>query len=114
MDPKFVKFPGCVNIDEGSPVNIDFQVTGSQPITIKWFKDNKELAESDRVKLVSDNAKGVYSLSIPTALSIDDGQYHVAASNQNGEAIAAFSLIVSFDANHPSGNIDINKILQSN
>ena len=71
---------------------------GTQPIAVKWFKDNNQLAESDRIKFISQPEDGTYSLSIPTVLSTDNGQYHATASNANGEVIAAFCLIVSFDA----------------
>jgi hypothetical protein len=65
---------------------------------VKWFKDNTELSESDRVKFFWEPQNNTHSLIIPAALSTDDGQYHVLASNSNGEVIAAFSVIVSADA----------------
>ena len=66
---------------------------------VKWYKDNKQIDESDRVTFESDEESGNYALVIPTSLSIDDGQYHASASNSNGEVIAAFSIIVSFENN---------------
>jgi titin len=98
LDPKFEIFPTSLNVEEGSLVKVDCKVVGTQPVTIKWSKDNNELAESERIKFESQPENGLYSLVIPTILSTDNGQYHATASNANGEVIAAFCLIVSFDA----------------
>ena len=110
LDPRFDVFPTNLNVDEGSPVKIDCKVVGTQPITVKWFKDNQQLAESNRIQLLS-NQDGTYSLSIPTVLSTDDGLYTASASNSNGEVIAAFSLSVSFDAT-VSNSLDVKKLLE--
>lgn len=112
MDPKFLQFPVSLNSDEGSQVNFSCQLEGTKPISVKWFKDNKPLVESDRVKLVSDEQSGEFSLSIPTCLSIDEGQYHATASNSNGEVTAAFSLVVSYDTSSDSNSVDVKKILE--
>lgn len=32
LDPKFVKFPSCFNLDEGSPVKIETVIDGTNPI----------------------------------------------------------------------------------
>ena len=129
-------FPSSINLDEGAPVRIQCSVEGTKPIsrefkpntvythsffyfnhlsfkTVKWYKDNTLVEESDRVKFEADEESGSYALVIPTCLSIDDGQYHAAASNSNGEVIAAFSLVVSIDSSS-SGSIDVKKILESN
>jgi hypothetical protein len=63
---------------------------------VKWFKDNKELNESDRIHFLSNTESGEYSLEIPTVLATDNGQYHALASNSNGEVIGAFSLIINY------------------
>ena len=111
LDPRFEIFPSNLNVDEGSPVKIDCKVVGTQPITVKWFKDNQQLAESNRIQLLSNQDNGTYSLSIPTVLSTDDGLYTASASNSNGEVIAAFSLSVSFDAT-VSNSLDVKKLLE--
>lgn len=82
-------------------------------MTVKWFKDSKPLEESDRIRITSDEESGTYSVDIPTCLSIDDGQYHATASNSNGEVIAAFSLIVAYDATTDANNIDVKQILET-
>lgn len=76
---------------------------------MKWFKNNQEVCESDRIKFV--NNENTFSLLISTVLSTDDGQYYVVATNNNGEATAAFCLIVSFEIND-SNLIDVKKILE--
>ena len=35
-----------------------------------------------------------YSMTIRSVQSSDNGQYHIAATNENGEAVAAFSLLI--------------------
>lgn len=80
-------------------------------LKVKWFKNNNEISESDRVKM-SETSEDCYCLSMPAALSTDEGQYHVHASNSNGEVIAAFSLVVSFDP--ASATLDLNQILAKN
>lgn len=132
LDPRFLLFPTSANVDEGSPARVECHVDGTQPISgkiskplslvfylfifvyslVKWFKNNTQIEESDRVKFESDEESGKYALVIPTCLSIDDGQYHASASNSNGEVIAAFSLIVSFE--NASDQIDVKKILETN
>ena len=67
--------------------------------------------ESDRIKLVKNEKEGIYSLVISTVLSTDDGQYYLLATNNNGEATAAFCMIVSFEIND-SNLIDVKKILE--
>lgn len=78
---------------------------------VKWFKNNQEVFESDRVKFVNNDKENLYSLEISTVLSTDDGQYYAIATNSNGEATAAFCLIVSFEIND-SNLLDVKKILE--
>ena len=78
---------------------------------VKWFKDNKELVETDRIKFNNDSDNNTYSLEIPTALATDDGQYSVTASNSVNEIMAAFSLTVAFDASD-SSHLDVTQILE--
>lgn len=81
---------------------------------VKWFKNNKQITESDRYEFKSDDENGIYSLIIPTCLSTDDGQYHISASNSNGEVIAAYSVIISYDAlsNADANSIDLKQIIE--
>lgn len=97
LDPKFLIFPQNINVDEGSPINVNCSLDGTKPILVKWFKNNEELVESKRILFNNDEKNGNYTLSIPTCLATDSGDYHATASNSNGEVIAAFSLCVSFD-----------------
>ena len=97
LDPKFSKFPKSINIDEGSPVTVNCILDGSRPISLKWYKNNEELVKSKRILFINDENNGNYTLSIPTCLATDSGEYHATASNSNGEVIAAFSLCVSFE-----------------
>jgi len=92
LDPKFLRFPTSFNLQVGSPVNVETTIEASAPLSIKWFKNNKELSSSEHIKLTSNG--NTYSLAIGAVLTSDNGQYHVYASNAHGEAIAAFSLIV--------------------
>ena len=133
LDPKFIKFPSSLNLDEGSSIKIESIIAGTQPLTckfflilsqhnfifwfliltlkVKWFKNNEEIIESDRIKFVNDTSRNSYCLLISTVLSTDDGQYYAMATNSSGEATAAFSLIVSFEIND-SNLIDVKKILE--
>jgi hypothetical protein len=74
---------------------------------VTWFKDNKQVENSDRIKIESNET--LASLEIATALSTDQAQYHALASNSKGEVIASFSLNVAFDAN--SASLDVKEIL---
>jgi hypothetical protein len=111
LDPKFIKFPSSANVEEGSSIKIECGIEGSQPLTVKWFKDNKELVETDRIKFNNDSESNTYSLEIPTTLATDDGQYSVHASNSVNEIMAAFSLTVAFDA-FESSHLDVKQILE--
>lgn len=117
-DLKFIQFPISYNLDEGSSIKLDCKIKSNlqqqqQSIKVKWFKNNEEIIESDRIKFINDNNNHLYSLNITTVLSTDDGQYYVVATNTtNGEEItAAFCLIVSFEIND-SNLIDVKKILE--
>ncbi len=118
-DLKFIQFPISYNLDEGSSIKLDCKIKSNlqqqqqQSIKVKWFKNNEEIIESDRIKFINDNNNHLYSLNITTVLSTDDGQYYVVATNAtNGEEItAAFCLIVSFEIND-SNLIDVKKILE--
>ena len=117
-DLRFIQFPLSYNLDEGSSIKLDCRIKSNnsqqQTIKVKWFKNNEQIIESDRIKFINNNNNNndLYSLFITTVLSTDDGQYYVVATNTNGEEItAAFCLIVSFEIND-SNLIDVKKILE--
>lgn len=67
---------------EGKLVKIEGRVTGSQPMSVSWFKDNKEILTSDRYDISFKS--NVTVLCIKSSQVSDSGRYSCQASNEAG------------------------------
>ena len=81
---KLVKGLSDVDVDEGQPLVLSCKIEGT-PKSVKWFKNGKEIAPDERVKLQANPNTGEYSLSIDSAVPSDGAAYRVLFANENGD-----------------------------
>lgn len=77
----------------GKTVKMEARVSGSQPLTVSWNKDNREIFNSDKYQVSFQNNLAI--LSIQDSSSSDTGLYSCTASNEAGQASCQVSLTVS-------------------
>lgn len=77
----------------GKTVKMESRVSGSQPLTVSWYKENQEIFNSDKYQVSFQNNLAV--LSIQDSSSSDTGLYSCTASNEAGQASCRVSLTVS-------------------
>lgn len=68
-------------------------MSGSQPLTVTWYKDNNEIYPSSKYDVSFKNNVAV--LSVKDSTSSDGGVYTCEASNEAGKASCQVSLTVS-------------------
>lgn len=74
-------------------VKMEGRVSGSQPLTVTWYKDNNEIYGSDKYDVSFKNNMAV--LCVRESSSSDSGVYTCAASNEAGKASCRVSLTIS-------------------
>ncbi len=77
----------------GKTVKMEGRVSGSQPLTVTWYKDNNEIYGSDKYDVSFKN--NIAELGIRDSSSSDSGVYTCAASNEAGKASCRVSLTIS-------------------
>lgn len=83
--PVFTKKPSeHIEDMEGKLVKIEGRVSGSQPISVSWFKDDMEIQSSDKYDISFKSNVAV--LCIKNSQVIDSGRYSCQASNEAGKA----------------------------
>lgn len=68
---------------EGKLVKIEGRLTGSQPMSVSWFKDNTEIFSSDKYDISFKSNVAV--LCIKSSQMTDSGRYTCHASNEAGK-----------------------------
>lgn len=91
--PKFEKLLIDILAPEGDKIVFDCILTGDPQPTIKWFLNNKEIYENERIKFVQ-TPDGAVKLIIENVSIDDKGVYTVKASNGSGDAKCFSHLIV--------------------
>lgn len=77
----------------GKTVKIEGRVSGSQPLTISWYKDDSEIHASDKYDISFKNNMAV--LCVRDSTGSDGGVYTCEASNEAGKASCKVSLTVT-------------------
>jgi len=77
----------------GKTVKMEGRVSGSQPMTITWYKDNTKIYASDKYDISFKNNMAV--LCVKDSSVSDHGVYTCEASNEAGKASCQVSLTVS-------------------
>lgn len=78
---------------EGKTVKIEAQVSGSQPLTIAWYKDNSEICSSDTYDMSFVNNLAI--LCLRNSSRSQSGVYACSASNEAGRASCLVSVTIS-------------------
>ncbi|XP_041700619.1 titin-like [Coregonus clupeaformis] len=76
----------------GNDISMDCKVSGSQPMTLSWFKDDKEIKSGDRyLPELKDNSA---ALKITQLEKVDAGVYTCRATNSAGSKESSGTLYV--------------------
>lgn len=82
MPPTFTKSLKRVDGNIGSNISMDCKVSGSQPMTIAWFKDDQEIVSGSKFQPeFKDNSA---TLQITRLEKTDSGVYKCRATNSAG------------------------------
>lgn len=82
VPPSFTKSLKKVDGSVDSNVTLECRVSGSQPMVVSWYKDNKEIHSDDKHKL--DFSESTASVMITGLTLSDGGVYTCRASNDAG------------------------------
>ncbi|XP_050059981.1 obscurin isoform X6 [Aphis gossypii] len=66
----------------GKEITLTVEIEASPKPIVQWYKDSKVIKKSNRIKYVTDEVSGVYTLIIQDCKMEDVGLYSVVASNQ--------------------------------
>ena len=91
-EPCFILKLQDEQVSEGESVKLKAKATGMPKPEFVWFKDEKRLSFSDRVKTYEEN--GVIVLEITEAELEDEGDYICIAKNDVGEVESFAELLV--------------------
>lgn len=106
--PRFEKLLCDILANVGETIEFECAVTGVPWPMIKWFLNNTEIHENDRIQFVQNSDDGQVKLVLKNVSSDDKGVYTVKATNVSGEA-KCFSHLIVKTVNAPE-----NLMLQNN
>lgn len=90
--PYFTVKPLSQDVVPGSKVQLRSAISGTPPITIKWFKDKKELVPSNSLYISKEGSTSL--LQFHSAKVADTGEYTCRVSNEVGTESCVASLFV--------------------
>lgn len=94
IPPSFTKKPSATIEDtEGKMVKIEGRVSGSQPLTVNWYKDGREIFSSDCYDVTFKSSLAV--LCIKKSQLSDNGTYMCKVSNEAGTASYEVSIKIT-------------------
>lgn len=92
--PEFTqRLKGEETVDEGSDLTLTFKVTGLPQPTLRWFKDDEEVADHPRLT-VEEKGDGGYRLTLHQVNKGDEAAYRCRAENSEGSSSCCFFLTV--------------------
>uniref|UniRef100_A0A8C9RNI9 Ig-like domain-containing protein n=1 Tax=Scleropages formosus TaxID=113540 RepID=A0A8C9RNI9_SCLFO len=80
--PSFVKTLTPMTVAVGNPLRLDVLFSGTPPLTIKWFKDSKEILSSSQCAIQKDNTSSLLELFFTK--TSDSGEYSCEICNDVG------------------------------
>lgn len=92
IPPTFTKKPSeHIEDAEGKLVKLESRVSGSQPLSVSWYKDNREINTSDiyDISFISNTAV----MCLKNATVTDSGIYTCSTSNDAGTA--SFRVVIN-------------------
>lgn len=81
-----------MNVLPGSKVHFNVLLSGTPPLTIKWFKNQKEILSSADCSVIKDNTSTTLALFF--AKSSDSGEYRCEIHNDVGSTSCQATLFV--------------------
>lgn len=94
IPPSFTKkFSDSIEDTAGKVVKIEGRLSGSQPMTVNWYKDGSEIYSSDYYDISFKN--NVALLCIKKSQSSDSGAYTCKATNEAGSATCQTTVKIS-------------------
>lgn len=84
----------------GKTVKMEARVSGSQPLSITWYKDSNQIYGSDKYAMSLENNVAV--MSVRDSSSSDGGVYSCEASNEAGKASCRVTLNITGISVHSS------------
>lgn len=92
IPPAFTKKPSEHFMEtEGNLLKLEGHVSGSPPLSISWYKDNKEIFSSTNCEMSFEGNDAV--LCIKKSQPSDSGTYTCRASNEAGTA--SYNVVIS-------------------
>lgn len=92
--PSFTRRPPESLLDsEGKTVKMEARVSGSQPLTVTWYKDSSEIYSSDNYDMSFVNNLAI--LCLRNSSRSQSGVYTCSASNEAGKASCQVSVTIS-------------------
>lgn len=89
--PKITEPLEAMFVTKGTNVTLEAKFEGTPKLQIKWFKNSKEIVDTERV--IVEEKKTIYK--IKNVKKEDSGKYEVRVSNTAGEAKTAATLQVT-------------------
>lgn len=77
---------------EGNTFQLEGRVSGSQPLTVAWYKNNQEIYESPNCEISFKS--NTLLLHVKNASQIDAGLYTCKVSNDAGSALCTSSVVI--------------------
>ncbi|XP_078795836.1 titin-like [Oryzias latipes] len=90
--PMFVRKLENLSSLVGRDVSLQCNLKGSEPMTVSWLKDNRELKETESVRMVFENKTAMLHFS--NLQSQDGGKYSCQVQNQAGSQTCSAVLTV--------------------
>ncbi|VEN40600.1 unnamed protein product [Callosobruchus maculatus] len=98
--PSFREKPKFTAMVEGQDMKLSCLAVGEPQPIIQWFKNDAIIAESHRIKIITD-ADGRSIMKFSPALSFDQGMYKVVARNKVGQTIARTRVVIGLVPDEP-------------
>lgn len=77
----------------GKTVKMEGRVSGSQPMTVSWYKDRREIFSTDKYDISFKNNTAV--LCVKASAASDSGMYSCEATNEAGKAACQVALTIT-------------------
>lgn len=91
--PTFTKkLSEAVEETEGNELKLEGRVSGSQPLTVAWYKNNQEVHSSARCEISFKN--NALLLHIKAVEQSDAGLYTCKVSNEAGSVLSTSSVVI--------------------
>ncbi|KAJ8919920.1 hypothetical protein NQ315_006449 [Exocentrus adspersus] len=98
--PFFREKPRLTPMVEGKDLELTCLAVGEPQPIVQWFKNDAIVAESHRVKIITD-PQGRSHLRFSPALMFDQGMYKVVARNKVGQTIARTRIVLGLVPDEP-------------